>query len=214
MEQTWTLRETASYLKITEESLTSWVNTGIIPVAAGDDTFDPNTIEKWKQNQTRAHQIQGPGDGSFSIEQILEPDRLIFSDEISKENLFECLAKQAVENDLAASKQDILNDLWNREALMSTGIGLGLAVPHLRLTQLSSIELFLLFNQSPISDYDTIDGEPVNLIAFVLVGKHMHKEYLKTLASVVRLLKNDDVRTAALACKDTQSAYAVITGKF
>ena len=67
MEHTWTLRETASYLKITEESLTSWVNTGIIPVAAGDDTFDPDKIEKWKQNQKRAHQSQGPGDGSWNL---------------------------------------------------------------------------------------------------------------------------------------------------
>ncbi len=216
MSSIWTLEDVASYLKVTEKTVVSWVEKGILPGKKVETVwqFIRKDIEEWMNQQLSSHKTGHHNDRLLSIEEILSPEKLIFTSINSKKDLFSFLSKQAVNSGFAASEELILSDLWNREALMSTGIGLGIAVPHLRLPQLSTVELFLLFNDNIISDYESIDDQPVHLVAFVLAGAHMHKEYLKVLASVVNLLKNQNVREAALACSDAKSAYRIITGKF
>lgn len=216
MSSSWTIEETASTLNITEQTLKAFVEAEVLSAQAGepDPGFDPEIVEKFKKSLIKAHKNTGISDRTFSIEENLQSERLLFSDLPSQKALFSFLAGQAVKSGLAKSESDIEDELWKREALMSTGIGLGIAVPHLRLEQLSSVELFLLLNKNPIQDYDTMDGRPVEMIVFILVGRHMHKEYLKTLASVINLLKKDEIRKAVLACTDTSSAHTIITGKF
>lgn len=149
----------------------------------------------------------------WDIQKILSPENLIFTHLENKNHLFSFLAKQAVNSGIKMAEGRIIEMLWEREALMDTGIGLGIAIPHLRIDGLSQVNVFLLFNDCDVSGYESIDDRPVRIIVFILVGTHMQTEYLRVLSSAVKLLKNQTVREAALACPDAASAHRVITGK-
>ena len=94
----------------------------------------------------------------------------------------------------------LLAALTAREALGSTGIGHGIAVPHARIAGFS--RLFGLFARlhKPLA-FDAIDGQPVDLIVLLLSPAEANAEHLATLAAISRWLRDktvaDRLRTAA-----------------
>ena len=95
---------------------------------------------------------------------------------------------------------------------MSTGIGLGLAVPHVRLE--GGDEQMVAVGLSPegIDDYESVDKSIVRLVVMIIGGKGQHKEHISLLASIVSLFKNDAVRASILASKTEQELYSALTG--
>ena len=71
--------------------------------------------------------------------------------------------------------------IWKREKMMTTGIGNGLALPHIRVAEFPSPLVIVGICQTPIADYKTLDNEPVKLIVF-LAGDVIDEDgYLKLL---------------------------------
>ena len=205
----------AADLGLTEATVAAFGEQGILPGKNTDESwqFTKEAVAEWKDRQLSAHP-QGGERGMDTIENVLRPDRLLFTSLGSKQDLFAFLASRAADCGSGLSETELVDELQQREALMSTGIGLGIAVPHLRLADVSAVELFLLLNDRPISDYGSIDDKTVEVIVFIMVGTRMQAEYLRVLASSVNLLKNQTIREAVLACTDTASAHRIITGKF
>ncbi len=102
---------------------------------------------------------------------------------------------------------DILSDIregvFERENVMSTGVGKGLAIPHCKTKAVD--ENFAVFAklEKPL-DYDSIDGEPVEII-FLLVGpdsKHSH--HIKLLSRISRLMNSASFREKILASETAE----------
>jgi PTS system nitrogen regulatory IIA component len=92
----------------------------------------------------------------------------------------------------------ILDMLWNRESLGSTGIGKGVAFPHGR--SLAVPELTLLFGRSMDGvDFDALDKKPTHLF-FLIIAPPQDKEnlYLQVLGHLVELIKTAPVRKRLL----------------
>jgi PTS system nitrogen regulatory IIA component len=82
------------------------------------------------------------------------------------------------------AKDDLLRAVLEREALMPTGIGDGIAVPHPRSPMVADPAKRLVsvcFLQEPI-DWKALDGKPVGTL-FILISS-TPKDHLKTLSSV------------------------------
>ncbi|MDZ4700054.1 MAG: PTS sugar transporter subunit IIA [Rhodothermales bacterium] len=93
-----------------------------------------------------------------------------------------------------------------REALMSTGVGKGLALPHARTSAVDEIVAAFATSAHPVP-FDAIDGEPVQLY-FLLVGpENARSEHIKTMSRVSRLMNEAAFREQLLAAK---SAAAII----
>ncbi|MFH0975030.1 MAG: PTS sugar transporter subunit IIA [Spirochaetota bacterium] len=95
---------------------------------------------------------------------------------------------------------DVCNDiesltaaLIEREEIMTTGIGLGIAIPHAKITTVKKISFAIGISENGI-DFNAIDGEPVYMIVLVAAGEDQHKEYLKLLSKIMTVLKNEDIR--------------------
>jgi PTS system nitrogen regulatory IIA component len=102
--------------------------------------------------------------------------------------------------------------LVEREALQSTGIGDGVAIPHGALAEVDSQMAALLIVPGGL-DFDAIDGNPVNLL-FALVGpKRATGEHLKTLARISRLLRNKGFRDRLINSADGGEAYALLVAE-
>jgi len=88
--------------------------------------------------------------------------------------------------------------LREREALQSTGIGEGVAIPHGALLELDK-QLAAVLTIPEGVDFEAIDGAKVNILFAVIGPKRASGEHLKTLARVSRLLRSRGFRERLLA---------------
>ena len=89
--------------------------------------------------------------------------------------------------------EEVLRVLHEREALGSTGIGEGVAIPHGKLARLD--RLLLAFGRSRGGvDFDSMDGRQAHLFFLLVAPEESVGVHLKTLARISKLLKNPAVR--------------------
>ncbi len=101
--------------------------------------------------------------------------------------------------------------LIEREKLGSTGVGLGVAVPHAALAGLDRMYGVFVRLESPIN-YDSIDDMPVDLIFALLAPENAGTEHLRALAKVSRVLRQKDLREQLRLIENTDAIYALLTG--
>ena len=92
---------------------------------------------------------------------------------------------------VAIDPQAILEALQAREALGSTGVGAGIAIPHARVAGLQQFFGYFGRLQRPIA-FDAIDGRPVDLVVLLLSPDRADAEPLAALACISRVLRYRD----------------------
>lgn len=134
----------------------------------------------------------------------------------SKKQALQELAKYAV-NLTGLKERDIFDVIQEREKLGTTGVGQGVAIPHGKLDDLDKLYGVFARIDQPI-DFDSIDGQPVDLVFLLLAPASAGADHLKMLAKVSRLLRDkatcDKIRKAEgadaihalLAAQETSSA--------
>jgi len=99
--------------------------------------------------------------------------------------------------------------IFNREKLMSTGIGYGIAVPHARHKSIKDFVLALGRKKEGLR-YESIDDKPVKLIFMIGASEKQDKDYIKLLSRIVLRLKNPDFVNKILDAKGSSEIYQII----
>lgn len=109
--------------------------------------------------------------------------------------------------------EEVRRVVLEREDVMSTGVGKGLALPHGKTAAVSDNVAALALTRGPV-DFAAIDDQPVRLV-FLLVGTPEAKsQHVKILSRISRLMNRDEVRRQMLAARTDQELYqAVIEGE-
>lgn len=103
----------------------------------------------------------------------------------------------------------IYESLIAREKLGSTGFGNGIAIPHCRLEQCTEAVGALLQLDRKI-DFDSLDGEPVDLIFVLLVPHEATEQHLQILKVLAEKLDQEELREALRQAPDAQTLYRVM----
>jgi len=104
----------------------------------------------------------------------------------------------------------LLAVLVEREALQSTGIGEGVAIPHGKLPGLDGLVAGFARSRTGI-DFDSIDGQPTELFFLLVVPEHAGgRQHLKALARISRFCRNGDFRKKLMEATGLESVLAVI----
>ena len=111
-----------------------------------------------------------------------------------------------------APAETVAGVLHEREALQSTGIGEGVAIPHASLAGLEKQSAALLIVPDGVA-FDAIDGAPVYLLFAILAPKSATGEHLKTLARVSRLLRSRAFREQLIEAPDGKFAFELIAAE-
>lgn len=106
--------------------------------------------------------------------------------------------------------RDLFELLLQRERLGSTGIGDGIAIPHCRVPGLERMVGLLMRMDKPV-DFDSLDGQPVDLLFVLLAPDHAGADHLKALARVARLLRDRSVLDRLRTAHDAAALYAIVT---
>ena len=109
------------------------------------------------------------------------------------------------------SYNEIKDKLFAREELMSTGIGLGIGVPHVRLDALATPLVAVGIQRDGIIDYHSMDNQPVKIIVMILVRTDQYKEYVKLLAETVIVLKHEGRRAKVIDAQTVDEVFDIFT---
>lgn len=130
---------------------------------------------------------------------------------VSQKQLFQDMAARLIEaHQLEAPARDIVAAAMERERLGSTGVGNGVAIPHARIDGINHVIAGFARLSEPM-DFDSVDGRPVDLIAFLLAPSDAAGAHLRALARVSRQLRREENRSRLRAAPDAMSVFMILT---
>jgi len=197
-----TLRQAAGYLGVTDATARRWISERGLPVHEVNERLYLNAVELWEWaveqgvNVSRSlldHARRAP-DAVPSMSELLRAGGILYDIEAQdKADLLRAFVAQLPlppEQD----RDTLVSVLEAREALGSTGIGDGIAIPHVRNPIVLHIEqpfVTLGLLRHPV-DFEAMDGRPVHAL-FMVVSPTV-PVHLRILAQLGFLLRDDHLR--------------------
>ena len=209
-----TIDEVAKYLRVSERTVYDWAQKGEIPSGKIGTVwrFKKSELEQWVNDRLSANKLV-PHGGIIHLDTVISPDRIIFLDCSSKKDALLALADNISTAPQIKNKQELAQEILKREELMSTAIGRGIAIPHVRLSSVTDLVVSAGISQTDITDFGALDDEPVRLLFMIAAAYNQHAYYLQTLSFFSARLKNGDLRKALLSSKTPREAYSILVDK-
>ena len=129
----------------------------------------------------------------------------------TKKQVLQELAKRAAAI-TGIHERTIYDVLLERERLGSTGIGMGIGIPHGRLPGLNKLSGIFARLDRPVP-FEAIDDQPVDLIFLLLAPESAGADHLKALARVSRLLRERAVCEKLRGTDNADALYALLTDR-
>jgi mannitol/fructose-specific phosphotransferase system IIA component (Ntr-type) len=104
---------------------------------------------------------------------------------------------------------EVRSAVEEREAVMSTGIGFGVAIPHGRVASVAALSVVCGVAAVPVS-FDAVDGEPVRLVFLIVGPESAAGQHVKVLGRIARLVRREPVRDALIAAAGPAEFLRVI----
>ena len=134
--------------------------------------------------------LQSNGDSQSDILHLsdyLVEERIMYLEGApDKDRLFVDLAARAAEQVPGLSQHAVLEALWHAERKAATGIGSGIAVPHLTHPELQHTLVLLAVLDRGV-DYGAVDGDPVDICFLLLAPDSARREHLDLLARIAQV---------------------------
>jgi PTS system nitrogen regulatory IIA component len=208
-----TIEEVAKYLRVSERTVYDWAQKGEIPAGKIGTVwrFKKEEIEQWVNDRLSGNKLL-PQKDLIPVDAILSPDRILFLDYSAKRDALLALADNLAHAPQVKNRQELSLEILKREELMSTAIGRGIAIPHIRLASVTDMVVSVGISRTGIVDFQPLDDEPVRLLFMIAAAYNQHAYYLQTLSFFSARLKNRELRDALLAAQSPQAAYALLLG--
>ncbi|MBC8207458.1 MAG: PTS sugar transporter subunit IIA [Kiritimatiellales bacterium] len=210
-----TIEEVAEYLRVSERTVYDWAQKGQLPGGKLGTTwrFKRADIESWVNRQLGASSAPAAAQDNGLLSKLLAPERVVFLEGGEKENALKTLCALLATSPLVPNEEELTTAIFRREELMSTGIGFGIGVPHVRLPGVNDLVMALGIAREPLTDYASLDEVPIQIVCMVAAGSTQHPQYIRALSAISTRLKEEPVRTALIAATDAVSAFNLFTGE-
>jgi PTS system nitrogen regulatory IIA component len=209
-----TIEEVARYLRVSERTVYDWAQKGEIPSGKIGTVwrFKKSEIERWVNERLSSNRPSSVF-SVVQIQNILSPDRILFLNYSKKRDALISLAENLAGAPQIKSRQELVAEILRREELMSTAIGRGIAIPHVRLSSVTDLVVSVGVSQTDIIDFQSLDDVPVRLLFMIAAAYNQHAYYLQTLSFFSSKLKNNELRASLVAAKTPQDVYALLVSQ-
>jgi PTS system nitrogen regulatory IIA component len=148
----------------------------------------------------------------MTLDQLIKPDRVLCNAHArSKKHCLEILSELLSSTTPEISSDEIFSKLVERERLGCTCMDRGTAFPHCRIEGVSESCGALVKLSSPI-DFDSTDGEPVDLLFGLMVPAAMNEGHYGDTRMITGLLSDASLRDSLRAATSSRDLYqALIT---
>lgn len=145
------------------------------------------------------------------ISKYLDPDLVAFLDETSRNDVLMKMVDLIEASNRLIDKQSFLGAIMDREKIVSTGIGMGVSIPHAKLPTYDDFFIVIGVLSKGI-DWNAIDGAPVRLVFMIGGPDDQQTEYLQILSALTQALKNEDRRKKILAQQTAEGIIELFKG--
>jgi nitrogen PTS system EIIA component len=206
-----TIEEVAKYLRVSDRTVYDWAQKGEIPSGKIGTVwrFKKSEIEQWVNE--RLSSGRGRGQKQVQTQAILSPQRVLFLDYPYKKDALLLLAKNLATAPQVKNSQELTNEILKREELMSTAIGRGIAIPHIRLQSITDLVVSVGISRVDITDFNPLDDEPVRLVFMIAAAYNQHASYLQALSYFSAKLKNPVLRNSLINAQTEDEVYKLLT---
>jgi PTS system fructose-specific IIA component len=140
----------------------------------------------------------------------LIPDLIDLTNEPeTKQEAIEALLDLAVDAGRVNDREQALTDLHAREKEATTGVGMGIGIPHAKSSAVEAPTIAFTRSSEGI-DFDAMDDEPATLIFMLLVPAAGGEEHLQMLSSLSRSLMHEETRTALQKAESPERVESII----
>ncbi len=152
------------------------------------------------------------GDSShFFIFNYLDPKLVVFLDAETRNGALKQLIDRAEGQKKLKNKEEFFQAIITREKIVSTGIGMGVALPHAKLPGYSTFFIVIGIHKRGIP-WDSIDGVPVRLIFLIGGPDDKQTEYLQLLSRLTLAIKDEEKRKKMLQLTSPGDIIALFEG--
>ena len=203
-----TIEEVAKYLRVSERTVYDWAQKGEIPAGKIGTVwrFKKTEIENWVSKRLTPARLDGNLD-PIQVRSILSLDRILFLNHSSKHDTLLELAANLATAPQIKNSQELALEIMKREELMSTAIGKGIAIPHVRLHSVTDIVVSVGISSVDVEGFNPLDDEPVRLIVMIAAAYNQHANYLQALSYFSSRLKKKELCDSLLKAKSKNDAY-------
>jgi PTS system nitrogen regulatory IIA component len=211
-----TIEEVAAYLRVSERTVYDWAQKGQLPGGKLGTTwrFKRSDIEGWVNRRIGNSPVPSPANtaGAAILEKILTHERVVFIETAGKEAALKTLCAALGTSPLVHDEAALEQAIFRREELMSTGIGFGVGVPHVRIDSVDDLVMALGIARKPLTDYTSLDEIPVQIVCMVAAGSTQHPQYIRALSAISSRLKDEVVRKMLIDAPDAGTVLKTFIG--
>ncbi|MCL2410698.1 MAG: PTS sugar transporter subunit IIA [Treponema sp.] len=206
-----TLEEVAKYLRVSERTIYDLAQKGEIPAGKIRTAwrFKKSEIDKWVNEKLTPGKLE-PQINQVHAEDFLSAHRILFLNHTSKKDALLTLAENLAAAPQVKNRNELTTEILKREELMSTAIGCGIAIPHVRLSSVTDLVVSVGISHTDIVDFHPLDDEPVRLVFMIAAAHSQHAHYLQILSWFSTRLKNKQLRDSLLQAKTEQEVYDLL----
>jgi mannitol/fructose-specific phosphotransferase system IIA component (Ntr-type) len=148
--------------------------------------------------------------GMHLFDEALSPTRIFRTREQNKEGILNFLIRELTASGEVDDPEAFRSAILMREGLMSTGIGLGIGVPHARISSVRRMIMAVAVNDQPLDDYESIDNQPVQIVFMVAGRPDQQSNYVRLLASLSRIVKDNQNRDRLIEADTPDAIYTIL----
>jgi fructose-specific phosphotransferase system IIA component len=126
-----------------------------------------------------------------------------------KREILEELVDVLEVGDNITDREKVLEAVLQREEIMSTGIGHGIAIPHGKSEYVKELGGVLGIKRKGV-EFDSLDGQPTFIFFLLVSPMDVSGPHIKALARISRLLKGEEFRQELIDCPDNQTAIRIL----
>lgn len=147
----------------------------------------------------------------MKISKYLDPKLISFLSAENRDEVLHAIVDGLYRHGALKDKEVFYNSILEREKVVSTGIGMGVAIPHAKLGGYEDFFIAIGILQKGV-DWNSFDGSPVRIIFMIGGPDDKQTEYLQILSGLTLAIKDENRRKKMLTLNSPEAIMALFKG--
>lgn len=150
-------------------------------------------------------------DLEVKIANYIDMNLVFFLNVDTSSEAIDCLVDGLYEFEVIPDKNIFSKAIFEREKIVSTGIGMGVAIPHAKIYSLSDFFIAIGVQRGKGIEWNAIDKAPVRLIFMIGGPDNKQTEYLQILSHLTRIIKDESLRKKIISAKKPEEIVKLLS---
>ena len=141
------------------------------------------------------------------LDEYMDTRTIFFTDSQNRADILDRMMEMSYSAGKVNDLEAFTRAIHERESIMSTGIGLGVAVPHAKIPSIDEFFIAVGILRNPV-DWQAIDDRPVSIVFLIGGPDNRQKDYLRILSKLVLFTKNENRRKALIEAETAEEVVS------